>query len=122
MPKPFLMLGQGYIGPIPIPVIIFVLFILFGWIVKTGNQRQGRQAQPKSVARVHILPIENNYMLTDNDKRTGWPLPEDAHAENTAGEKRHLHRKSRPWQIYNDTAHMHVYTHHIRKRSALLFS
>lgn len=33
MPKPFLMLGQGYIGPIPIPVIIFVLFILFGWIV-----------------------------------------------------------------------------------------
>ncbi len=35
--------------------------------------------------------------------------------------KRHLHRKSRPWQIYNDTAHMHVYTHHIRKRSALLF-
>ena len=69
MPKPFLMLGQGYIGPIPIPVIIFVLFILFGWIVKTGNQRQGRQAQPKSVARVHILPIENNYMLTD--KKTG---------------------------------------------------
>ena len=33
MPKPLLMLGQGYIGPIPIPVIIFVLFILFGWIV-----------------------------------------------------------------------------------------
>lgn len=33
MPKAFLMLGQGYIGAIPIPVIVFIAFIVFGWIV-----------------------------------------------------------------------------------------
>ena len=38
MPKAFLTVGQGYIGPVPIPVILFVIFIVFGWIVmnKTG--------------------------------------------------------------------------------------
>ena len=33
MPKAFLTVGQGYIGPVPIPVILFVIFIVFGWIV-----------------------------------------------------------------------------------------
>ena len=33
MPEGFKMLGQGYIGPIPIPVIIFIAFIIFGWII-----------------------------------------------------------------------------------------
>ena len=49
--------------------------------------------------RIRKKTAWNISTYTDNDKRTGWPLPEDAHAENTAGEKRHLHRKSRPWQI-----------------------
>ena len=33
MPKAFLTVGQGYVGPVPIPVILFVIFIVFGWIV-----------------------------------------------------------------------------------------
>lgn len=33
MPEQFVVIGQGYVGAIPIPVIIFVLFIAFGWIV-----------------------------------------------------------------------------------------
>ena len=33
MPEAFTMIGQGYIGVIPVPVIIFVIFIIFGWIV-----------------------------------------------------------------------------------------
>ena len=33
MPKAFTPIGQGYVGVIPIPVIIFVIFIIFGWIV-----------------------------------------------------------------------------------------
>ncbi len=33
MPESFVGIGQGYVGVIPIPVIIFILFIIFGWIV-----------------------------------------------------------------------------------------
>ncbi len=33
MPDNFVGIGQGYIGVIPIPVIIFMIFIAFGWIV-----------------------------------------------------------------------------------------
>jgi ribose transport system permease protein len=33
MPKSFLFLGQGYIGPIPFPVIVFFVFLVLGWIV-----------------------------------------------------------------------------------------
>ena len=33
MPDDFLMLGQGYIGVIPIPVIVFAIFILLRWAV-----------------------------------------------------------------------------------------
>lgn len=42
MPSSFVGIGQGYLGPIPIPVIIFIVFIAFGWIVmnKTYFGRQ----------------------------------------------------------------------------------
>lgn len=33
MPEQFVVIGQGYLGAIPIPVIIFIVFIAFGWIV-----------------------------------------------------------------------------------------
>lgn len=33
MPELFTKIGQGYIGIVPIPVIIFIIFIVFGWIV-----------------------------------------------------------------------------------------
>lgn len=33
MPKAFTPIGQGYVGVIPIPVIIFIIFIIFGWVV-----------------------------------------------------------------------------------------
>lgn len=33
MPKAFTPIGQGYVGAIPIPVIIFIIFIIFGWII-----------------------------------------------------------------------------------------
>lgn len=33
MPEAFTKIGQGYVGIIPIPVIIFLLFVVFGWIV-----------------------------------------------------------------------------------------
>lgn len=33
MPDKFVVFGQGYVGAIPVPVIIFILFIVFGWIV-----------------------------------------------------------------------------------------
>ena len=42
MPEGFTRIGQGYIGIIPVPVIIFVLFVVFGWVVmnKTYLGRQ----------------------------------------------------------------------------------
>lgn len=33
MPDAFTKIGQGYVGIIPIPVIIFVIFIIFSWVV-----------------------------------------------------------------------------------------
>lgn len=33
MPEAFTKIGQGYIGMIPVPVIIFLVFIVFGWVV-----------------------------------------------------------------------------------------
>lgn len=33
MPESFVVIGQGYVGGIPIPVIIFIAFIIFGWVV-----------------------------------------------------------------------------------------
>ncbi len=33
MPESFVMIGQGYIGIIPVPVIIFIVFIIFGWVL-----------------------------------------------------------------------------------------
>ena len=33
MPEAFTRIGQGYIGIIPVPVIIFLLFVAFGWVV-----------------------------------------------------------------------------------------
>jgi len=33
MPEKFVLIGQGYIGVIPVPVIIFTIFIVFGWVV-----------------------------------------------------------------------------------------
>ncbi|EFB74961.1 ABC transporter permease [Subdoligranulum variabile] len=33
MPEAFTVIGQGYLGIIPIPVIIFAAFVIFGWIV-----------------------------------------------------------------------------------------
>lgn len=33
MPAGFTVIGQGYLGPVPIPVIIFIIFIVFGWVV-----------------------------------------------------------------------------------------
>ena len=42
MSEGFTRIGQGYIGIIPVPVIIFVLFVVFGWVVmnKTYLGRQ----------------------------------------------------------------------------------
>lgn len=42
MPEAFTKIGQGYVGSIPIPVIIFIVFIIFGWVVmnKTYLGRQ----------------------------------------------------------------------------------
>lgn len=33
MPEAFKLLGQGYIGIIPVPVIIFAVFVAFGWLL-----------------------------------------------------------------------------------------
>ena len=33
MPEAFTVIGQGYLGIIPIPVIIFAAFVSFGWVV-----------------------------------------------------------------------------------------
>lgn len=33
MPEAFTVIGQGYLGIIPIPVIIFAAFVIFGWVV-----------------------------------------------------------------------------------------
>ena len=33
MPEAFTVIGKGYLGIIPIPVIIFAAFVIFGWIV-----------------------------------------------------------------------------------------
>ena len=33
MPESFIPIGQGYVGVVPVPVIIFLAFILFGWVV-----------------------------------------------------------------------------------------
>lgn len=33
LPKEFLFLGQGYVGPIPIPVIIFILVVAGAWFI-----------------------------------------------------------------------------------------
>lgn len=33
MPEAFTVIGQGYLGVIPIPVIIFAAFVIFGWVV-----------------------------------------------------------------------------------------
>ena len=33
MPEKYTPIGQGYVGIIPIPVIIFIVFVIFGWIV-----------------------------------------------------------------------------------------
>ena len=66
MPKAFLMLGQGYIGIIPIPVIVFVAFILFGWVVmnKTylgrmiyalGGNKEAARLAGISVDRLTVL-------------------------------------------------------------------
>ncbi|HIU75905.1 MAG TPA: ABC transporter permease [Candidatus Pelethocola excrementipullorum] len=33
MPEQFVLIGQGYIGIIPVPVIIFIIFIIFGWVL-----------------------------------------------------------------------------------------
>lgn len=33
MPEQFVLIGQGYIGIIPVPVIIFTIFIIFGWVL-----------------------------------------------------------------------------------------
>jgi Ribose/xylose/arabinose/galactoside ABC-type transport systems, permease components len=33
MPESFIPIGQGYLGIIPVPVLIFLVFILVGWVV-----------------------------------------------------------------------------------------
>lgn len=33
MPEAFTVIGQGYLGIVPIPVIIFAAFVIFGWVV-----------------------------------------------------------------------------------------
>lgn len=33
MPREYVFIGQGYIGVIPVPVVIFAIFIAFGWVV-----------------------------------------------------------------------------------------
>lgn len=66
MPEQFVVIGQGYVGAIPIPVIIFVLFIAFGWIVmnKTylgryiyalGGNKEAARLAGISVARLTVF-------------------------------------------------------------------
>jgi ribose transport system permease protein len=65
MPDAFVGIGQGYVGVIPIPVIIFLVFIAFGWIVinKTyigryiyalGGNREAARLAGINVSRITV--------------------------------------------------------------------
>ena len=88
MPKAFLTVGQGYVGPVPIPVILFVIFIVFGWIVmnKTylgrniyalgGNKEAARLAAYYSSMRgsdkVEIDYVEKKQVKKPNGGKPGF--------------------------------------------------
>jgi ribose/xylose/arabinose/galactoside ABC-type transport system permease subunit len=53
LPEPFKKLGQGYVGPIPIPVIIMVVIFFIGWVflnrTKTGRYIYGLGGNKEAV-------------------------------------------------------------------------
>lgn len=64
MPEGFKVLGQGYIGVVPVPVIILIVFVIFGWIVvnKTYLGRQiyavGGGKEASRLAGINIKKLQ----------------------------------------------------------------
>lgn len=66
-PEEFSFIGKGYIGVIPVPIIIMVIVLGVGWFVLT-NTRYGRYLYAiggnKEAARLAGIKVNKNLMLT----------------------------------------------------------
>jgi ribose transport system permease protein len=67
IPAPFRLLAEGYIGPVPFPAILVVLFVIGGYFL-LGRTRFGRYVLAiggnESVARLAGIPINSIKTLT----------------------------------------------------------
>ena len=92
MPEAFKVIGQGYVGIIPVPVIIFVLFIIFGAILMNKTYL-GRYIYAlggnKEAARLAGINVDKLH-----DRRMPWRC---FHRRRRRQDQRYGHRRYHPW-------------------------